>query len=214
MSRSTPGAIATGLAVIIGALLGVVAWPDGPRIAVIVLVVVLFAGGFAVAALLENREPAPPPAGPEREQSPPAPEAPALPTGQPQQRPDNWWPEQPQAPQRIESPPTDAATERPTHWWVSSPPSRATQPKARSTVRFDPRHARIAQCPKCGGFDLNVGRDDHGYRFACRSCPSAWQWAPGAPWPGAAPDPRRRQRPDRVGPDRVGPDVSDQHHPR
>jgi hypothetical protein len=50
---------------------------------------------------------------------------------------------------------------------------------------FDAHRAQIAQCPRCGGFELDVRRDGHACAFTCRNpdCRAAWEWLPGTAWP-------------------------------
>ncbi|HEX6340705.1 hypothetical protein [Umezawaea sp.] len=86
--------------------------------------------------------------------------------------------EQPQAVER--SGPAQAAP-----WWQrDSPPAPAVR-EAPRRQEFDATRAHVAQCPRCGGFELDVHRADRGYAFRCRApnCGTAWQWAVGAAWP-------------------------------
>ncbi len=41
----------------------------------------------------------------------------------------------------------------------------------------------IAQCPRCGGFRLDIRRARNGWDFRCESCAHTWTWQPGTPWP-------------------------------
>lgn len=106
----------------------------------------------------------------------------------------NPTPPVPQAPalQLIES--------EPVAWWLRTltPPVPPTDPPTAPPVRFDPRRARIAQCPRCGSYDLSGDRQADEYRFGCVSCGYAWHWSPGTRWPDFTIDPTRRRHADRV----------------
>jgi hypothetical protein len=41
----------------------------------------------------------------------------------------------------------------------------------------------IAQCPRCGGFRLDIRRARSGWDFRCEACENTWTWQPGTPWP-------------------------------
>ena len=41
----------------------------------------------------------------------------------------------------------------------------------------------IAQCPRCGGFRLDIRRARSGWDFRCEGCENTWTWQPGTPWP-------------------------------
>ncbi|MFI9813769.1 Rcat domain-containing protein [Saccharothrix variisporea] len=76
-------------------------------------------------------------------------------------------------------------------WWQQTgKPAATTKPGAarRESVPlkdFDAHRALIAQCPRCGGFELDVRRDGHACAFACRNpdCRATWEWLPGTAWP-------------------------------
>jgi hypothetical protein len=41
----------------------------------------------------------------------------------------------------------------------------------------------IAQCPRCGGFRLDIRRGRSAWDFRCESCENTWTWQPGTSWP-------------------------------
>ena len=41
----------------------------------------------------------------------------------------------------------------------------------------------IAQCPRCGGFRLDIRRGRDAWDFRCESCEYTWTWQPGTSWP-------------------------------
>jgi hypothetical protein len=43
----------------------------------------------------------------------------------------------------------------------------------------------IAQCPRCGDFQLDMARHGEDYSFRCRNAPcgNVWDWTPGTAWP-------------------------------
>ncbi len=41
----------------------------------------------------------------------------------------------------------------------------------------------VVQCPRCGGFRLDVRQQEPGFAFTCRTCGHPWQWSPGSAWP-------------------------------
>jgi hypothetical protein len=41
----------------------------------------------------------------------------------------------------------------------------------------------IAQCPRCGGFRLDIRRGGSAWDFRCESCEYTWTWQPGTSWP-------------------------------
>ncbi len=43
--------------------------------------------------------------------------------------------------------------------------------------------ARIVQCPRCGGFWIDVAHSPPGYTFGCDSCGKKWDWHSDQPWP-------------------------------
>lgn len=222
MTQFSGRAFVIGLAAIVGCVLGALLWPESRIIILLVVIVFAIAYGVAIVALRPR---------PDYSATPPAPDDPPpdgqlpwpdrrapQPSGPPETMP---WPEvrnhahlpAPASPPELPPAQTELVP-RPLHWWLpsQSPAQRATPP-IRPAIRFDPRHARIAQCPACGGFDLAAGRDESGYQFGCYSCENLWQWAPGRPWPDVRTDPTRRETADRVDFD-YQPDATDDQHLR
>jgi hypothetical protein len=74
-----------------------------------------------------------------------------------------------------------------TPWWDSAqgPPSpspgaqRAPAPDLSTYLAA----TFIAQCPRCGGFRLDIKRGRKAWDFRCESCENTWTWQPGTPWP-------------------------------
>jgi len=50
----------------------------------------------------------------------------------------------------------------------------------------------VAQCPRCGAFDLDIRPARSGWDFRCESCENIWTWQPGTPWPPIRVNPGRR----------------------
>lgn len=48
----------------------------------------------------------------------------------------------------------------------------------------------IAQCPRCGAFELDAVRDTTTLAFRCQRCEHGWTWRPGTPWPPVQVRPR------------------------
>jgi hypothetical protein len=59
------------------------------------------------------------------------------------------------------------------------------------TARLD--SAVIAQCPRCGAFELDIDRDRDPWAFGCQACDHTWTWRPGTPWPAVRVAPRLRK---------------------
>jgi hypothetical protein len=90
-------------------------------------------------------------------------------------------------------------------WWDASAAPRPAPPEGRPapapdlstyldptvTARLD--SAVIAQCPRCGAFELDVDRDRDPWAFRCQACAKTWTWRPGTPWPAVRVAPRRRK---------------------
>jgi len=91
------------------------------------------------------------------------------------------------------SPPS--ASDQP--WWVAA---QATPPEARQEASTVPApdlssylaSALIAQCPRCGAFELDIRRSAARWTCRCESCGHAWTWQPGTAWPQVRVSPRRR----------------------
>ncbi|NUT99195.1 MAG: hypothetical protein HOY78_45045 [Saccharothrix sp.] len=100
----------------------------------------------------------------------------------------------PPPPRPMPSPPPAPPAPQPDvngQWWQQTgKPTTATKPVAarKESVPlkdFDAHRAQIAQCPRCGGFELDVRRDGHACAFTCRNpdCRATWEWLPGTAWP-------------------------------
>jgi uncharacterized protein (DUF983 family) len=84
-----------------------------------------------------------------------------------------------------------------TPWWVAA---EAAQPQAGQEATTVPAtdlssylaSALIAQCPRCGAFDLDIRRGTPSWTCRCESCGHAWTWQPGTAWPQVRVSPRRR----------------------
>jgi hypothetical protein len=59
---------------------------------------------------------------------------------------------------------------------------------------------QIVQCPRCGGFEVQVHRVRQGCTFECGGCGHQWHWRQGDPWPVTVVRPRlTRSRPGEPG---------------
>lgn len=75
-------------------------------------------------------------------------------------------------------------------WWEQSGRSGGNH-VAPVTVAAPPlesyvaERAVVAQCPRCGGFELDVESGESGFGFRCRSsrCGNRWRWTAGRAWP-------------------------------
>jgi hypothetical protein len=73
-------------------------------------------------------------------------------------------------------------------WWDSAqgaPPSPSPGAKRAPAPDLSTYMAAtfIAQCPRCGGFRLDIGRGRNAWDFRCESCEYTWTWQPGTSWP-------------------------------
>ncbi|MGM1058689.1 hypothetical protein [Saccharothrix sp. Mg75] len=72
-------------------------------------------------------------------------------------------------------------------WWTESPPADpgGGEPAAAPPPRHEVTRAVVAQCPHCGGFQLDVRQDGDTYEFDCRDprCRYRWSWRAGDAWP-------------------------------
>jgi hypothetical protein len=78
-------------------------------------------------------------------------------------------------------------------WWESTAGSKGTSDPAApgeagsSEAIVDlstyAGSTRVVQCPRCGGFRLDVRQQEPGFAFTCRTCGHPWQWSPGSAWP-------------------------------
>jgi hypothetical protein len=77
-------------------------------------------------------------------------------------------------------------------WWTESspnanrgagPPNATAETPALSS--YSARRALIAQCPRCGDFQLDMAGTGSAYAFRCRNprCANTWTWTPGTAWP-------------------------------
>ncbi len=53
--------------------------------------------------------------------------------------------------------------------------------------------AFIAQCPRCGAFDLDAKQGPDQWKFGCFACGCAWSWRPGTAWPPVQVRPKLRK---------------------
>jgi hypothetical protein len=101
--------------------------------------------------------------------------------------------------------PGQAQRPGPEGWWDHDSAPRPAAPEGRPapapdlTTYLDPTltarldSALIAQCPRCGAFELDTDRDQDPWAFRCRACAKTWTWRPGTPWPAVRVAPRRRK---------------------
>jgi len=72
-------------------------------------------------------------------------------------------------------------------WWDSPqgapPPSPGAKRAPAPDLSTYLASTLIAQCPRCGGFRLDIRRARSGWDFRCESCEYTWTWQPGTPWP-------------------------------
>jgi hypothetical protein len=72
-------------------------------------------------------------------------------------------------------------------WWDSPqgapPPSPGAKRAPAPDLSTYLASTFIAQCPRCGGFRLDIRRARSGWDFRCESCEYIWTWQPGTPWP-------------------------------
>ncbi len=52
--------------------------------------------------------------------------------------------------------------------------------------------AFIAQCPKCGAFELDADQGSESWKFHCNACDCRWSWRPGTAWPPVQVRPKLR----------------------
>jgi hypothetical protein len=91
-------------------------------------------------------------------------------------------------------------------WWVAA---QATPPQARQEASTVPApdlssylgSALIAQCPRCGAFELDIRRGGARWTCRCEFCGHNWTWQPGTAWPQVRVSPRRRRQHARPGTD-------------
>jgi hypothetical protein len=80
---------------------------------------------------------------------------------------------------------TEGSTDAP--WWDSAHPAPAPSAGAKRAPAPDLStylaSTFIAQCPRCGGFRLDIRRARSGWDFRCEACENTWTWQPGTPWP-------------------------------
>ena len=87
-------------------------------------------------------------------------------------------------------------------WWQQpagppSPQRSGSRPAPAPDLSTYLNSAVIAQCPRCGAFDLDIDHNRDPWAFHCRACDNTWAWRPGTPWPEVrvAPRLRRESRP-------------------
>jgi hypothetical protein len=54
--------------------------------------------------------------------------------------------------------------------------------------------AFIAQCPKCGAFELDADQGGEAWKFHCCACDCRWSWRPGTAWPPVQVRPKLRTK--------------------
>ncbi|HET7015353.1 MAG TPA: hypothetical protein VFI65_15650 [Streptosporangiaceae bacterium] len=54
--------------------------------------------------------------------------------------------------------------------------------------------AFIAQCPRCGAFELDADQDSQAWTFHCYACDCRWSWRPGTAWPPVQVRPKLRTK--------------------
>lgn len=86
-------------------------------------------------------------------------------------------------------------------WWGHRPSRSGAAPAAAPPApppRTPPAFAEyfrdtvLAQCPRCGSFDVDYTRTGDDFAFTCRSCPHQWPWRLDQDWPAIDAHPRRR----------------------
>ncbi|MGD9530651.1 MAG: hypothetical protein AB7V44_28220 [Pseudonocardia sp.] len=85
------------------------------------------------------------------------------------------------------TPPPPLPERRASRFSLEEHPVPAAQPSG-AAVR------RIVQCPRCGDFRVQLGRQTETFSFACRRCAHAWEWTPGSPWPATVVRPPGAER--------------------
>ena len=73
-------------------------------------------------------------------------------------------------------------------WWDSAqgappPPSAGAKRAPAPDLSTYLASTFIAQCPRCGAFQLDIRQASNGWDFRCESCAYTWTWQPGTPWP-------------------------------
>ena len=101
--------------------------------------------------------------------------------------------------QLLPLPPQPGNAEPPdTPWWDSAqgaPPAPSPGAKRAPAPDLSTYLAStfIAQCPRCGAFQLDIRQARNGWDFHCEACEYTWTWQPGAPWPPVRVMPRGRK---------------------
>lgn len=86
----------------------------------------------------------------------------------------------------------------PRDWWqqpAAAPPTSSSAGRSAPAPDLSTYlgSAVIAQCPRCGAFDLDIAHDRDPWAFHCRACEATWAWRPGMPWPEVRVVPRLRR---------------------
>lgn len=55
-------------------------------------------------------------------------------------------------------------------------------------------NAFIAQCPRCGAFELDAKQGPEQWKFGCYACDYRWPWRPGTAWPPVQVRPKLRAK--------------------
>jgi len=84
-------------------------------------------------------------------------------------------------------------------WWQqadgsSAPPVQDVVVASACDVADYLGSALIAQCPRCGAFELEAMSAGSRWGFQCECCDFTWDWQPGTPWPPVQVRPGRRRR--------------------
>lgn len=204
LSPSDKKAVVLGITVICGLIGGLLAAPltDIGDVDVgwkVLIFIVSTAVGASVAFGLLTREPRiqeqpkesdkrlpwpppKPPSGPVP--GPPAIPPPAIPSQSTRQ---------PGTPSHVAVPLPGGAKGGAQSWWErsgsNSAPKHAAAPATPVShvplSSYAADRALIAQCPRCGGFELDMARHGEQYSFRCRNaqCGNELRWTPGSPWP-------------------------------
>lgn len=170
-----PAQLGWALLVIAAAVIGGLAAATLVHVSVVVAVIVsVVVGGIGLVALFRApaRSPEPSASYPPDPVTPPNPVAPAA--------------SNETVVQLLPLPSQPGAPDAP--WWDSAQ-GAAPAPSPGATRAPAPDLSTylaatfIAQCPRCGGFRLDMRRGGTAWDFRCESCEYTWTWRPGTPWP-------------------------------
>jgi hypothetical protein len=75
-------------------------------------------------------------------------------------------------------------------WWDGQPSASMTPSNPARSGNAPPvdlsgyvETARVAQCPRCASFQINIRHAGAGYSFSCERCGHRWDWQRNMPWP-------------------------------